>query len=392
MTLPERMKFGIFMAPFHWEGENPTLSLERDLETIQWLDSLGYDEAWIGEHHSAGWEIIASPEVFIAAAAERTRNIMLGTGVVSLPYHHPLMTANRMVLLDHLTRGRAMLGVGPGALVTDAAMLGIDPIVQRRRMDEAMTIVMRLLTETEPITYEAEWFKLNEARLHLRPYTKPHFPIAVAAAQSPSGMVLAGKHGAGVLSVSVTRGESIATNLADFWRIAEETAAEHGKTMNREEWRLVMHVHLAESKKEAMEQARVNAGRYQYDYFVKTLWHQLNFDVNSNADRDKIIDVMTERGAWCVGTPDDLIAMIKRLDEESGGFGGFMIQSTEWGTREQVRHSYELVARYVMPHFQGSIESLHQSQVWSEGKKDELLEARAKAMTRAREDYDAARR
>lgn len=391
MTLPERMKFGIFMAPFHWKGENPTLSLERDLETIQWLDRLGYDEAWIGEHHSAGWEIIASPEVFMAAAAERTRNIRLGTGVISLPYHHPLMVANRMVLLDHLTRGRAMLGVGPGALVTDAAMLGIDPVVQRRRMDEAMTIIMRLLTEQDPITYKAEWFELAEAQIHLRPYTKPHFPIAVAAAQSPSGMVLAGKHGAGVLSVSVTRGDSIATNLSDFWRIAEETAAEHGNAMNRNEWRLVMHVHLAESKKEAMEQARVAAGRYQYDYFVKTLGHQLNFDVNSAKDRDKIIDVMTERGAWCVGTPDDLIATIKRLDEESGGFGGFMIQSTEWGTREQVLHSYELVARYVMPHFQGSLESLDKSQAWSEGKKDELLEARAVAMERARQDYAAAR-
>ena len=225
MTLPERMKFGIFMAPFHWKGENPTLSLERDLEIIQWLDQLGYDEAWIGEHHSAGWEIIASPEVFIATAAERTRNIKLGTGVISLPYHHPMMVANRMVLLDHLTRGRAMLGVGPGALVTDAAMLGIDPVVQRRRMDESMTLIMRLLRETEPITYKSEWFNLVEAQLHLRPYTKPHFPIAVAAAQSPSGMVLAGKHGAGVLSVSVTRGESIATNLGDFWKIAEDTAA-----------------------------------------------------------------------------------------------------------------------------------------------------------------------
>ena len=145
MVLPERMKFGIFMAPFHWKGENPTLSLERDLETIQWLDYLGFDEAWVGEHHSAGWEIIASPEIFMATAAERTRNIKLGTGVISLPYHNPLMVANRMVLLDHLTRGRSMMGVGPGALSTDAAMLGIDPVEQRRRMDEAMTVIMRLL-------------------------------------------------------------------------------------------------------------------------------------------------------------------------------------------------------------------------------------------------------
>src|SRR5581483_11112488 len=124
---PARLRFGIFLAPFHPFGENPTLALERDLELIEWLDRLGYDEAWIGEHHSAGWETIASPELFIGVASQRTRHIRLGTGVVSLPYHHPLMVANRMVLLDHLTRGRVLFGVGPGALASDALMLGIDP-------------------------------------------------------------------------------------------------------------------------------------------------------------------------------------------------------------------------------------------------------------------------
>ena len=103
MNLPERMTFGIFLGPFHRVGENPTLAFHRDMELIEWLDELGYDEAWIGEHHSAGWEIISSPELFIAAAAERTRHIKLGTGVVSLPYHHPFMVANRMVQLDHMT-------------------------------------------------------------------------------------------------------------------------------------------------------------------------------------------------------------------------------------------------------------------------------------------------
>ena len=387
MTLPSRMKFGIFMAPFHWLGENPTLSLERDFELLQWLDHLDFDEAWIGEHHSAGWETIASPELFIAAAAERTKHIKLGTGVLSLPYHHPLMVANRMVLLDHITRGRAMLGVGPGALSTDATMLGIDPVVQRRRMDESMGIILRLLTETEPITYESEWFTLKHARIHLRPYTRPHFPITVAAAQSPSGMVLAGKYGLGVLSVSVIRGGSIAPNLAEFWKIAEETAAEHGKTVDRKEWRVVMHVHLAESRKEAIEQARAGAGRYQREYFERTLGHDSVID----GPADKIIDEMVESGGWCVGTPDDLIAKIKELDESSGGFGGFLIQATEWATREQVLHSYELVARYVMPHFQDSLTSLEASQAWSEEIKGKLQEQRAKAMERAKQDYVGSR-
>ncbi len=135
---PHRMKFGIFMAPFHRIGENPTLALERDLDLVKLLDRLNFVEAWIGEHHSAGWELIADPARFIAAAAQVTRTIKLGTGVVSLPYHHPLMVADRMLQLDHMTRGRAMLGVGPGALTSDAYMKGIDPGTQRHKMDEGL--------------------------------------------------------------------------------------------------------------------------------------------------------------------------------------------------------------------------------------------------------------
>src|SRR3977135_2623831 len=125
------LQFGVFLAPFHPVGQNPTLALERDLDLIVHLDSLGFNEAWIGGHPSARYEIIASPEVFIAAAAQRTKNIRLGTGVSSLPYHHPLMLADRMILLDHLTRGRVMLGCGPGQLTSDAHMLGIPADTQR---------------------------------------------------------------------------------------------------------------------------------------------------------------------------------------------------------------------------------------------------------------------
>ena len=382
MALPEKLKFGIFMAPFHPLGEDPTLALDRDLELIQWLDTLGFDEAWIGEHHSAGWETIASPELFIATAAERTRHIKLGTGVVSLPYHHPLMVVNRMVLLDHLTRGRAMLGVGPGALGSDAYMLGIDALAQRQRMDESLGIIKRLLTETEPITYKSDWFELHDALAHLRPYSRPHFPLAVAAAQSPSGMQLAGKHGAGVISVSVIRDPGTAPDLKKFWSIAEEVAAEHGQTMNRNEWRMAVHVYLADTKKEAMEQARVKAGQYQREYFEKTLGL-----AGTDGPMDKIIDRMVDIGAWCVGTPDDLIAHINRLDEESGGFGGLLVQATEWGTREQVLHSYELIARYVKPVFQGSLVNLEHSASWTSNMKEEIMARRAQAIEKAKVDY-----
>ena len=165
-------------------------------------------------------------------------------------------------------------------------------------MDESMGIIKRLLTEREPITHESSWFTLREARLHLRPYTQPHFPMAVAAAQSPSGMVLAGKYGLGVLSVSVIRGGSYARDMKDFWKIAEETAEQYGNVMDRNEWRLVVVSFLAETKKEALEQARIGAGRFQREYFEQTLGAPA-----TDCPQDKIVDLMVENGAWCVGHP-----------------------------------------------------------------------------------------
>ena len=387
MALPARMRFGIFMAPFHRLGENPTLALERDLELLQWLDTLGYDEAWIGEHHSAGWETIASPELFIATAAERTRHIKLGTGVISLPYHHPMMVANRMVLLDHLTRGRVMLGVGPGALVSDAYMLGIEPTRQREMMDEALGIIVRLFSETEPITYISDWFELHEAVLHLRPYQRPHMPIAVAATQSPAGMISAGKQGAAVLSISVYTGVAGPVNLKKQWEVAEETAVQHGKTVRREEWRLVVPVYLAESREDALREARLGAGRFQREYFGDTLGQPVPRDI----PLEKAVDRMVDSGAWIVGTPEDCIAGLERLDELSGGYGGVLLLAHEWASRERILKSYELLARYVMPRFQDSLPGLTISNQWSSEHKEALQEMRTRSIAKAMQTYETAR-
>ncbi len=382
----ERKDFGIFMAPFHRVGENPTLSLERNIELIQWLDDLGYDEAWIGEHHSAGWEIIASPEVFMATAAERTRHIRLGTGVISLPYHHPLMVANRMVLLDHLTRGRAMLGIGPGALVSDAHMLGIEPTRQREMMDESMGVIMRLFQETEPFTHVSDWFELHDAVLHLRPYQRPHMPIAVAAAQSPSGPQVAGKYGAGLLSLSVPRQEYGKVTLADVWGITEDAAAESGATVSRDDWRLVMPVYLAESRQEAFREARKGAAIWLTEYFHETLGQPL-----PDASPERIIDEMVDRGVWIVGSPDDCIARMEQLEELSGGYGGLLVTVAEWTSREKMLHSYELLARYVAPHFQGSLTGLETSRDWARDNVQLLDDMRKGSIKKARSDYQERR-
>jgi limonene 1,2-monooxygenase len=376
------MQFGVFLAPFHRVGENPTLALERDLELLEWLDVLGFDAAYIGEHHTAGWETIASPEVFIAAAAGRTRYLRLGTGVVSLPYHHPYMVASRMVLLDHLTRGRVILGVGPGALSSDAYMLGVDPERQREMMDESLGIIMRLFMETEPITYKTDWFELKEAMLQLRPYQQPHMPIAIASAQSPAGPRLAGKHGATLLSLSVPRDTVRKTSLQELWSIAEETAAEYGQTVRREDWHLVVGCHLAESRKEALEDIRVGSARVITEYFDQTLGNEV-----PRVPFDQIVDFMVEHHQWVVGTPDDCITGIERLQEISGGFGGFMVMVQDWTAREKLLKSYELLARYVMPHFQGTLSSLIASRNWAHNRREIMQAGRVAGLKRATEAY-----
>ena len=202
------------------------LQFRRDLDLVELLDKLGYDEFWCGEHHSSGWEMIGSPEMFLAAAGERTRRIMLATGVVSLPYHHPFNVAQRMVQLDHMTGGRAIFGSGPGALASDAHTLGIDPMVLRDRQDEAIDIIRRLFNG-ERVTARSEWFTLQDAALQLLPLQE-EMPFAVASQISPSGMTLAGKHGIGIISIGSLSEEGL-NALPTQWGFAEAAAAKHGK-------------------------------------------------------------------------------------------------------------------------------------------------------------------
>jgi limonene 1,2-monooxygenase len=381
------MRFGVFLAPYHEPGENPTLALERDIELIVRLDELGYDEAWVGEHHSTGWETIAAPELVLAVAAERTRHIRLGTGVVSLPYHHPLMVADRIVLLDHLTRGRINFGVGPGGHLTDARMLGIDPNQLRPRMAEALDVVVRLLTETEPFSVESDWFSLTDAVLQLRPYQRPYPPIAVTSMESPAGMVLAGRHGAGVLSLAVARGPRGPIDLAAQWRTAEEEAERAGTTVDRAEWRIVMPVHVADTREEAIAQTREGAAAFVLDYTQGVTGRPAAVP----GPRGRIVEQMAEMGAWVIGTPDDLVAAIERLHERSGGIGGLMITATDWAPREAVLRSYELIARHVAPRFQDSLTGIEASNAVARARATVTGEERVAAVERAQVDYETKR-
>ncbi len=377
-----RMKFGIFIAPWHRVGENPTLCFKRDMAVIEHLDWLGYDEAWIGEHHSFGRELISDPVAFIAAAAQRTRRIKLGTGVLSLPYHHPLMVADRMLQLDHMTEGRAMLGCGPGALTSDAYMMGIDPVDQRRMMHESLDAIMALFEAKAPVNMETDWFTLREARLQMAPFSQPHLPVSVAATFTPTGPMAAGKHGLGLLSVAGADNEGFDRT----WGWVLEAAAESGKRVDRGDWRVVMTVHLADSKQEAIDGIRDGYARRAY-------WGDRKDPTRPAANvlagpmPPASLEEAIDRGSIIVGTPDDAIAQIRVLQERSGGIGGLLCFSHEWANTERTNHSYELLMRYVAPHFQGQLEPVIDSRDWVEDQMQTVFGGLAPAFVKAFTDH-----
>ncbi len=356
-----RVKFGAFLAPHHPIGENPTLQFRRDLDFAEHLDRLGYDEFWCGEHHSTGWEMIASPEMFLAAAAERTHRIKLGTGVVSLPYHHPFNVAQRMVQLDHMSGGRAIFGSGPGALPSDAHTLGIDPMTQRDRQDEAIGVIRRLLRGEERFSVESDWFTMKDARLQLLPLQED-MPFAVASMISPSGMTLAGKYGMGVLSIGSMSTVGLQA-LPTQWSFAEDSAAKHGTSVHRRDWRVVMSWHIAETREQARKEAGDGLLRWHNEYTVGTLMRPgaAAFDSPDDAvDQTAFGDGST----GVIGTPDDLVANIRKMLEITGGFGTVIGFAHDWANPDATLRSWDLVARYVMPEVNGMLESYRESQTY----------------------------
>lgn len=384
--MTSRLRFGIFLAPFHAPGINPTLALQTDLELVQWLDRCGYDEAWFGEHHSAGSELSASPEIFIAVAAERTRHIKLGTGVVSLSYHNPLWVAERIVMLDHLTRGRVMFGAGPGSLPTDGAMIGISQKDTRDLLEQSLGVIMRLLTTEEPVNFRNDRWDLRDARLHLRPYSNPLFDIAVPAVASPTGAKLAGRHGVGLLSIGATTAAGFDA-LALHWNVVEEEARQHNKTVDRSKWRLVGMVHCAETVDQAYRDVEYGIEQW-FRYFQDVAAFPQMAVPGSNVK--EMISFVNDSGFGAIGTPDMCAAQIDRLMKQSnGGFGAYLMLAHNWANPQATARSYELVARHVMPKFQGHHHVTLDAARRAQEARPELAAIHAKAVETATQRYAA---
>ena len=383
------MRFGLFVAPFHPLDGNPTLQLRRDLHMAVLADELGFDEVWFGEHHSAGFETSGSPELMIAAAGERTKRIMLGTGVNSVSYHNPLILADRIVQLDHLSRGRVMMGIGPGQLPTDAFMLGIDPTRQRDMMAEALEAILPLL-RGDTVTMRTEWFDLHEARVQLMPFAARGIEVGIASVVSPTGVTLAGRHGLSVLSVAASdiraRGQ-----LAGNWTIHERVAAEYGQTPRRDRWRVVGMMHLAESRAQARREVEWGILR-STAYFEGLTGKQMPWRTSPEA----AVDMWTTEGlpSWgvgVIGTPDDAIAAIDRLRQHTGGFGTYLLNVHDCASWDATKRSYELFAEYVIPHFRRANVNREASIAWAHDNSERFIGSMTQAIDEAKQKFGVAK-
>lgn len=346
------LKFGVFVAPHHPHNADPALQLRQDLRLMTELDDMGFDEIWVGEHHSNGSEIISAPDLFLAAAAENTKNVKLGTGVVSMSYHHPFITASRIAQLDNMTRGRVIFGTGPGKLPLDAHMMGIDTKVQRRRQKEALEAVVPLLNG-EIVDMETDWFTLRDAAVHLLPYNGPGaMEIAAASIASPSGPELCGTLGLSLLSLAAGTAKGFDA-LPKNWEAYEQVSAAHDHEARRESWRILEPMFLGESRADL---DRAVARRMPYAAEYASVWAGPDDDLTWTESPQAAIDHwreegMTIFGKGTFGPPEEAIARIELLQQQTGGFGTFLILLHDLADFQATLRSFELFASEVIPHF-----------------------------------------
>ena len=351
------MRFGFFMMPAHSVRDNPTLAFERDLQLIEYAESLGFEEFWVGEHHSGGWETIPAPDIFLAAAATRTKRIRLGTAVINLPYHHPFHVAERMAFLDHLSYGRVMLGCGPGVLGPDIQLFDLDPRELRPMMNESLDIILKLYREEGLVWHEGDYWQIKGMEVQIKPYQQPHLPVYTVSSGSGNSIRVAAERGLPVISGVFTLPGDLP--LGKQWESYEQIATEAGHGVSRDDWSLGnLPVYVAESNEQAFSDVAEGAmhelrsypfkggGKSTYEAYPGQPVEEITFE-----------QVVKQRG-WIIGDPDHCVRRIRALQEESGGFGALLMLTLEWASTEQWRRSLELFARYVMPQFKGSLRGL----------------------------------
>jgi len=334
------VQFGLFMMPLHPPHRAIADGYDRDVAQIVLADRLGFREAWVGEHLTERWENAPAPDLLLAKALALTEHVMLGTGVTLLALHDPVYLAHRIAMLDHMARGRFQWGIGGGGIPTDLTLFGLDaknPAAVRARSAEVLDVVLALWASEGPFSHHGEFFDIEtpvfdpvkDRGYYMKPYQRPHPPIAVAASTPGSGsMRMAGARGWIPMSSSLLS----RPYLADHWRLVEEGASGAGREAKRSQWRIARDVLVGPTSTAARERARAVLGRnyleHQRPNRLGTIQMTSTKLDPSMADEKVTVDYLMEH-VWIVGDVAECVDKIQQLHEESGGFGTLLAITTD---------------------------------------------------------------
>jgi alkanesulfonate monooxygenase SsuD/methylene tetrahydromethanopterin reductase-like flavin-dependent oxidoreductase (luciferase family) len=355
------MQFGLFMMPLHPPHRTFADSYDRDIDQIVLADRLGFLEAWVGEHLTERWENAPAPDLLIAKALALTKTVKLGTGVTLLALHNPMYLAHRIAMLDHMARGRFQWGIGGGGIPTDLALLGLDhtnPGAVRARSAEVLDVILKLWAcDDDRFRYHGSFFDIEtpafdpvKARgYYMKPYQRPHPPIAVAASTPNSGsMRMAGERGWIPMSSSLLS----RPYLKDHWRLVEDGAAKGGQEAKRSRWRIARDVLVAPTRAQARERARTVMGRNYVDHQLPNRVGSIQMTTTklapTMADDAVTVDYLMDN-VWLVGDPVECAEKIHELHEESGGFGTLLAITTDSDDAGWDHESLRLLMEQVAP-------------------------------------------
>jgi len=351
------MQFGLFMMPLHPPHRPFADGYERDVAQIVLADQLGFREVWVGEHLTERWENAPAPDLLLAQALALTKSVRLGTGVTLLALHNPVYLAHRLAMLDHMARGRFQWGIGGGGIPTDLSLCGREPSTVRARSAEVLDVVLKLWASDGRFTYRGKFFDIDtpvfdpvkDRGYYMKPYQRPHPPIAVAASTpSSSSMRMAGERGWIPMSSSLLS----RAFLADHWRLVESGAADAGRAAVRSEWRIARDILVAPTSAKARERARAVMGRnyvqHQYPNRIGTAQMASTKLEPSMSDEAVTVDYLLEN-VWIVGDPSECADKIRQLHGESGGFGALLTITTDSDDAGWDHESLRLLMEDVAP-------------------------------------------
>jgi len=354
----EQIRYGMFIMPFHPPSKSPGQCYDEDLELIIRAEELGFDEFWIGEHHTMKYENIVMPEIFIARALGETSTIRMGPAPVCLQQHHPAHVACRLAFLDHLSGGRLNLCFGPGSVTADQELYGIDPKNAAEMVAEAIDIILKLWESDPPYEIPGKYWNISlkkyvdeETGIGYipRPLQQPLPRIAIPgmSRNSPS-MQMAGRRGYQPFGHCLVAGNV----LADFWKTYEAAALEAGRQPDRSDFKISRSIFLADTTREAQKIARGNSLGQNYEYigrlFDKGLGRKIYKRDLNMSDADCNMDyLMTEQ--IIAGDVDEVLRRLLGLIEETGPFGTLVLMSYDWDDKEAWLNSMNLFANELMP-------------------------------------------